>query len=60
VTGAAPLETAGPSELAYMDNARYGDALVTTRALACLVSPRFAPGDAAEGQAAFRRDEDGI
>jgi len=43
VTGAAPLETAGPSDLAYMDNARYGDALGTTRALACLVSPRFAP-----------------
>ncbi|HEV2541429.1 MAG TPA: UDP-3-O-(3-hydroxymyristoyl)glucosamine N-acyltransferase [Methylobacterium sp.] len=43
VTGAAPLETAGPSELAYMDNARYGDALAATRALVCLVSPRFAP-----------------
>ena len=43
VTGAAPLETAGPTELAYMDNARYGEALTGTRALACLVSPRFAP-----------------
>lgn len=42
VTGAAPLESAGPTELAYMDNARYGDALAGTRALACLVSPRFA------------------
>ena len=40
--GAAPLESAGPSELAYMDNARYGDALAATRAGACLVSPRFA------------------
>ena len=43
VTGAAPLESAGPSEIAYMDNARYGEALSATRALACLVSPRFAP-----------------
>ena len=40
--GAAPLESAGPGELAYMDNARYGDALAATRAGACLVSPRFA------------------
>lgn len=42
LTGAAPLESAGPAHLAYMDNARYGDALAATRAGACLVSPRFA------------------
>lgn len=42
VTGAAPLESAGPSDLAYMDNARYGEALAATRAGICLVSPRFA------------------
>ena len=42
ITGAAPLESAGPSDLAYMDNARYGDALAGTRACACLVSQRFA------------------
>ena len=41
LTGAAPLESAGPSDLAYMDNARYGDALAATRAGACLVAPRF-------------------
>ncbi|AWN44596.1 UDP-3-O-(3-hydroxymyristoyl)glucosamine N-acyltransferase [Methylobacterium durans] len=41
VTGAAPLESAGPTDLAYMDNARYGDALAATRAGICLVSPRF-------------------
>ena len=40
--GAAPLESAGPSDIAYMDNARYGDALAQTRAGVCLVSPRFA------------------
>ncbi len=42
VTGAAPLETAGPSDLAYMDNAKYAEALAATRAGICLVSPRFA------------------
>lgn len=42
ITGAAPLESAGPGDLAYMDNARYGDALSQTRAGACLVSQRFA------------------
>lgn len=40
--GVAPLESAGPSDLAYMDNAAYGDALAATRAGACLVAPRFA------------------
>ncbi|SFG53654.1 UDP-3-O-[3-hydroxymyristoyl] glucosamine N-acyltransferase [Methylobacterium gossipiicola] len=41
-SGAAPLESAGPDDIAYMDNARYGDALSGTRAGLCLVSPRFA------------------
>ncbi|GJE54265.1 UDP-3-O-(3-hydroxymyristoyl)glucosamine N-acyltransferase [Methylobacterium thuringiense] len=41
VTGAAPLESAGPDDLAYMDNAKYGDALAQTRARVCLVSKRF-------------------
>jgi UDP-3-O-[3-hydroxymyristoyl] glucosamine N-acyltransferase len=40
--GVAPLEEAGPDHLAYMDNARYGDALAATRAGAVLVSRRFA------------------
>ncbi len=42
LTGAAPLESAGPHDLAYMDNARYGEALAGTRAGLCLVGPRFA------------------
>lgn len=42
VTGVASLESAGPDDLAYMDNARYGDALESTRARVCLVSKRFA------------------
>jgi UDP-3-O-[3-hydroxymyristoyl] glucosamine N-acyltransferase len=42
VSRVAPLEAAGPDDLAYMDNPRYGDALATTRAGICLVSRRFA------------------
>ena len=38
----APLDTAGPSDLSFLDNSKYlGDA-ATTRAGACLVGPRFA------------------
>src|SRR5215216_3737409 len=40
--GVAPLESAGPSDLAYMDNPAYAEALQHTRAGACLVSQRFA------------------
>jgi UDP-3-O-[3-hydroxymyristoyl] glucosamine N-acyltransferase len=42
ISDAAPLEMAGPGDLAYMDNARYADALAGTRAGVCLVSRRFA------------------
>lgn len=42
VTGVAPLESAEPGDLAYMDNPKYAAALADTRAGACLVSPRFA------------------
>ncbi len=38
----APLETAGPRDIAYMDNPGYVDALVGTNAGFCLVSKRFA------------------
>jgi UDP-3-O-[3-hydroxymyristoyl] glucosamine N-acyltransferase len=38
----APLEVAGPGELAYMDNPRYVGALEATRAGFCLVSKKFA------------------
>jgi UDP-3-O-[3-hydroxymyristoyl] glucosamine N-acyltransferase len=40
--GVAPLDSAGPGDLAYMDNAAYGTALGATRAGAVLVTPRFA------------------
>ncbi|HEY8565244.1 MAG TPA: UDP-3-O-(3-hydroxymyristoyl)glucosamine N-acyltransferase [Beijerinckiaceae bacterium] len=38
----APLESARPDDLAYMDNPKYAEALAATRAGACLVSRRFA------------------
>jgi UDP-3-O-[3-hydroxymyristoyl] glucosamine N-acyltransferase len=41
IRGASPVETAGGNDIAYMDNAKYADALSATRALACFVSPRF-------------------
>ncbi len=42
LTGVAPLESAGPGDLAYMDNAAYGAILSQTKAGVCLVTPRFA------------------
>src|SRR5215211_5983666 len=42
IFASAPLETAGPGDLAYMDNAKYADAPAATRAGACFVSKRFA------------------
>ena len=40
--GVASLEEAGPGDIAYMDNARYLEALRSTRAGLCIVSARFA------------------
>jgi UDP-3-O-[3-hydroxymyristoyl] glucosamine N-acyltransferase len=42
VSTVAPLETAGPDDLAYMDNPKYAAALAATAAKACLVPRRFA------------------
>ena len=42
--GAAALEGAQADQIAYMDNAKYADALAATRAGVCLVSAKFAPG----------------
>lgn len=42
ILAAAPVESAGPGDIAYVDNPKYGAALAATRALACFVSPRFA------------------
>jgi UDP-3-O-[3-hydroxymyristoyl] glucosamine N-acyltransferase len=42
ITGIAPLDSAGASDLTFFDNAKYLDDLAGTRAGACLVAPRFA------------------
>ncbi|HEX2652311.1 MAG TPA: UDP-3-O-(3-hydroxymyristoyl)glucosamine N-acyltransferase [Xanthobacteraceae bacterium] len=42
VVNVASLETAGPTDLAFLDNSQYADHLASTRAGACLISPRFA------------------
>jgi len=50
ITGIAPLDRAGPHDLAFLDNPKYADQLPATKAGACLVSPRFeaaAPADVA-------------
>jgi UDP-3-O-[3-hydroxymyristoyl] glucosamine N-acyltransferase len=42
IEGLSALETAGPGDLAYMDNPKYISELSATNAGACLVGPRFA------------------
>jgi UDP-3-O-[3-hydroxymyristoyl] glucosamine N-acyltransferase len=37
----APLDTAGASDLSFLDNSKYASALATTRAGVCLIAPRF-------------------
>jgi UDP-3-O-[3-hydroxymyristoyl] glucosamine N-acyltransferase len=41
IRGLASLDEAGPMHLAFFDNLKYADQLKTTKAGACLVSPRF-------------------
>ena len=41
ICGVAPLDTATPGDLAFLDNPRYADQIASTRAGACLVAPRF-------------------
>ena len=41
VTGVAPLDTAGIGDLAFLDNQKYAHHLDLTKAVACLVHPRF-------------------
>ena len=42
ISNVAPLDAARASDLGFLDDAKYLDALATTRAGACLLSPRFA------------------
>ncbi|HKH95448.1 MAG TPA: UDP-3-O-(3-hydroxymyristoyl)glucosamine N-acyltransferase [Beijerinckiaceae bacterium] len=41
VRGAAPLEDAGPADVAYVESGKYAEALAHTRAGVCLVPARF-------------------
>ena len=41
VRGLASLDEAGPMHLSFFDNLKYADQLASTKAGACLVSPRF-------------------
>jgi UDP-3-O-[3-hydroxymyristoyl] glucosamine N-acyltransferase len=40
-TGVAPLDRAGPNDLAVLENLRYADGLAATGAGACLIAERF-------------------
>ncbi len=42
ILAVAPIETAGPGDLVFLDNPKYAKALETTRATACLTSARYA------------------
>jgi len=42
ISNVAPLDRAGPHDLAFIDNAQYLDALISTGAGACLAVERFA------------------
>jgi UDP-3-O-[3-hydroxymyristoyl] glucosamine N-acyltransferase len=42
ITNIAPLDRAGPQDIAFLDSAKYADALVSTSAGACLTTERFA------------------
>jgi UDP-3-O-[3-hydroxymyristoyl] glucosamine N-acyltransferase len=41
ITGVAAIELAGPSDLAYLDNAAYSHAIATTRAAAVILAPKL-------------------
>jgi UDP-3-O-[3-hydroxymyristoyl] glucosamine N-acyltransferase len=42
ITDVAPIGTAGPSELGFLDNSRYLPALEASQAGACIIDPRYA------------------
>jgi UDP-3-O-[3-hydroxymyristoyl] glucosamine N-acyltransferase len=42
IRNVAPLDTAGPADISFLDDAKHVGELVTTRAGACLVAPHFA------------------
>ena len=50
ITDLAPLDTAGPTQVAFLENRRYLSGFRSCRAGACLVAPEFVP-QAPEGMA---------
>lgn len=42
VTGVAPLESARPGDLTFLENANYAEAARQTQATACFIAPKFA------------------
>jgi len=42
ISNIAPLESAGPSDISFLDSPKYLGGLAGTRAGACLIAPRFA------------------
>jgi len=56
IRGVAPLEAAGPDDIAFLDNPLYVELFTATKAGACLVSPRHA-GRAPEGVAILTTPE---
>jgi UDP-3-O-[3-hydroxymyristoyl] glucosamine N-acyltransferase len=56
IKGVAPVDLAGPADLAFVDGNKFADALRTTRAGACLMPRRFADR-APEGLIAFYTDQ---
>ncbi len=51
----APLDTAGPGELSFLDNPKYADAFRSSNAGACVVAAKLA-GDAPSGMAVLLSD----
>jgi UDP-3-O-[3-hydroxymyristoyl] glucosamine N-acyltransferase len=41
IANVAPLDTATASDVSFLDNSKYAEAIATTRAGACFVSPKF-------------------
>jgi len=41
ITGLAPLDTAGPGDITFLDNPKYADRLAATEAAACLCAARY-------------------
>ncbi len=55
-SGVAPLQTAGPTEVSFLDNRRYAKQLATSKAGAVIVHPEMAPSVPAGAIALITKD----